>query len=153
MTPYRIRWVAALALVAGGISLQALAQPGATGGEWRSLAADTFGSKYSAVDQISAENFTDLEIAWQWHTADSHLIYESEYGTSLVPAQTLFDLLEAEEPGRWVTPPTFRRLVATPLMVDGVLYATAGSRRDVVSLDAATGELLWMHRLDEAESG
>ena len=105
MTPYRIRWVAALALFAGGISLQALAQPGATGGEWRSYAADTFGSKYSAVDQITAENFTDLEIAWQWHTADSHLIYESEYGTSLVPAQTLFDLLEAEKPGRWVTPP------------------------------------------------
>ncbi len=40
---------------------------------------------------------------------------------------------------------------ATPLMVDGVLYATAGSRRAVVALDGATGELLWLFRLDEGE--
>ena len=152
MTPYRIRWVAALALFAGGISLQALAQPGATGGEWRSYAADTFGSKYSAVDQITAENFTDLEIAWQWHTADSHLIYESEYGTSLVPAQTLFDLLEAEKPGRWVTPPTFRRLVATPLMVDGVLYLSTPLYQ-AAAIDAATGETLWVHDPRMYEAG
>ena len=42
---------------------------------------------------------------------------------------------------------------ATPLMIDGVLYTTAGSRRNVVSLDAATGEMLWMYRLDEGERG
>ncbi len=34
---------------------------------------------------------------------------------------------------------------STPLMVGGVLYTTAGSRRAVVALDAATGELIWMH--------
>jgi quinoprotein glucose dehydrogenase len=33
-------------------------------------------------------------------------------------------------------------LQSTPLMVNGVLYSTAGSRRAVVALDAATGELL-----------
>src|SRR5215467_8193377 len=37
------------------------------------------------------------------------------------------------------------KLESTPLMVHGVLYATAGSRRSVISLDAATGELLWVH--------
>ena len=31
----------------------------------------------------------------------------------------------------------------TPLMIGGVLYFTAGSRRDVVAVDAATGETLW----------
>ena len=35
---------------------------------------------------------------------------------------------------------------STPLMVGGVLYTTAGSRRDVVAIDAATGETLWVHR-------
>ena len=40
---------------------------------------------------------------------------------------------------------------STPLMVDGVLYVTAGSRRNVVSLDAGTGEMLWMWRMDEGE--
>src|SRR5882724_10802519 len=29
---------------------------------------------------------------------------------------------------------------STPLMVNGVLYCTAGSRRDVIALDAGTGE-------------
>ncbi len=41
----------------------------------------------------------------------------------------------------------------TPLMAGGVLYFTAGSRRDVVAVDAATGETLWMYRLDEGERG
>jgi quinoprotein glucose dehydrogenase len=37
----------------------------------------------------------------------------------------------------------------TPLMVKGRLYTTAGSRRAVVALDAATGEMLWMHSENE----
>ena len=41
----------------------------------------------------------------------------------------------------------------TPLMVGGVLYFTAGSRRDAVAVDAASGETLWMYRLDEGARG
>src|SRR2546425_1882263 len=37
------------------------------------------------------------------------------------------------------------KLEGTPLMVNGVLYATAGTRGAVVALDAATGELRWVH--------
>src|SRR5436190_23155630 len=37
------------------------------------------------------------------------------------------------------------KLEGTPLMVNGVLYTTGGTRRAVVALDAATGELRWMH--------
>src|SRR3979490_1015648 len=37
------------------------------------------------------------------------------------------------------------KLEGTPLMVHGVLYTTAGTRRSVVALDAATGELIWAH--------
>ncbi len=37
------------------------------------------------------------------------------------------------------------KLEGTPLMVNGVLYTTAGTRRSVVALDAATGELRWVH--------
>ena len=42
---------------------------------------------------------------------------------------------------------------ATPLMVGGVLYSTVGTRRAVVALNAATGELLWMHAEDEGQRG
>src|ERR1017187_5577275 len=44
-----------------------------------------------------------------------------------------------------------QNLESTPLMINGVLYSTAGSRRDVVALDAATGELLWVHGEREGE--
>ena len=39
----------------------------------------------------------------------------------------------------------------TPLMIDGVLYATAGITRNVVAIDAASGETLWIWRPDEGE--
>ena len=45
------------------------------------------------------------------------------------------------------------KLEGTPLMVNGVIYATAGSRRAVVALDAATGELMWVHGEREGERG
>src|SRR5258706_4052769 len=35
------------------------------------------------------------------------------------------------------------KLEGTPLMVKGVVYATAGTRRAVVALDAKSGEMLW----------
>jgi quinoprotein glucose dehydrogenase len=41
----------------------------------------------------------------------------------------------------------------TPLMVGGVVYTTAGTRRDVVALDATTGELLWVHSEKEGPRG
>jgi quinoprotein glucose dehydrogenase len=40
---------------------------------------------------------------------------------------------------------------STPLVVKGRIYTTAGFRRDVVCLDAGTGELLWLHTHDEGE--
>jgi quinoprotein glucose dehydrogenase len=42
---------------------------------------------------------------------------------------------------------------STPLMANGMVYVTAGSRRAVVGLDAETGELLWMHSENEGKRG
>ncbi len=42
---------------------------------------------------------------------------------------------------------------ATPLMAGGRLFFTAGTSRAAVAVDAGTGELLWMHRLEEGERG
>jgi quinoprotein glucose dehydrogenase len=41
----------------------------------------------------------------------------------------------------------------TPLAVNGILYFTAGMRRDTIAVDGATGETLWMYRFDEGERG
>ena len=40
---------------------------------------------------------------------------------------------------------------ATPLVIKGRLYTTGGARRDVVCLDAVTGEILWLFRKDEGQ--
>src|SRR5207249_4157486 len=45
------------------------------------------------------------------------------------------------------------KLEGTPLMVNGVLYATAGTRRAVVALDPSTGEQRWVHSIDEGARG
>jgi glucose dehydrogenase len=39
----------------------------------------------------------------------------------------------------------------TPLMIGGVLYATAGATRNVVAIDAASGETLWFWRPNDGE--
>src|SRR5690349_4551711 len=45
------------------------------------------------------------------------------------------------------------KLEGTPLMVNGVLYVTAGSRRAAIALDAVTGEVLWVHGEHEGVRG
>src|ERR1700674_3849542 len=45
------------------------------------------------------------------------------------------------------------KLEGTPLMMNGVLYATAGSRRAAIAVDAVTGELLWIHGEREGARG
>jgi len=43
------------------------------------------------------------------------------------------------------------KLEGTPLMIKGVIYATAGTRRDVISLDAKTGEVNWVYSMREGK--
>ena len=104
-----------------GVPLAVAAQ-GTENGEWRSYGGDIANTRYSPLDQIAAENFGDLEVAWQVKTTN--------FGPN----------------------PEFN-FESTPLMIDGVVYSTAGSRRAVIAVAAGTGELLWMHRLDEGERG
>jgi quinoprotein glucose dehydrogenase len=89
-------------------------QEGAKNGEWRTYGGDLGNTHYSPLDQINANNFNKLQVAWRFKT--DNLGPLPEYN-----------------------------LEGTPLMAHGVLYATAGTRRSVVALDATTGELLWVH--------
>lgn len=41
------------------------------------------------------------------------------------------------------------KLEGTPIMIKGVLYATAGTRRSIIALDGKTGELIWAHSMRE----
>jgi quinoprotein glucose dehydrogenase len=47
-----------------------VAKPDARGnvpGEWRVWGGDAWSSRYSPLDQINAQNFNSLEVAWQWN--------------------------------------------------------------------------------------
>jgi quinoprotein glucose dehydrogenase len=81
-------------------------------------------------------------------------------GDSLGRAYSSANLIDRDNVGaldiawRWgganygPTPET--RSITTPIMVGGVLYATAGLTRNVVALDATSGETLWMWRPGES---
>lgn len=99
-----------------------VAQYGAKNGEWPTYGADLGNTHYSPLDQINADNFSKLQVAWRFKT--DNLGPRPEYN-----------------------------LEATPLMVKGVVYSTAGTRRAVVALDAGTGELIWMHSEREGPRG
>src|SRR4051812_20415351 len=55
-------------------SASVLAQPqGAPAGEWRAYGGDNRASKYSPLSQIDAGNFSTLQVAWRWKSADGFL--------------------------------------------------------------------------------
>ena len=161
-----MRWIGAVAVVvaasAGPAAGPAEAQYGApASGEWRSYAGDAGSTKYSPLDQITAGNFADLEVLWHWRSVDSHLVHSTPAGDSLIAADKLFDILQEQEPDRWiawdgqtqtVSRPTISALVATPLMVDGVLYLSTPLYR-AAAIDARSGETLWVHDPRAYESG
>jgi quinoprotein glucose dehydrogenase len=116
----RLVWLATTLLAA--LTAVPRGQQGALRGEWPTYGGDLGHTRYAPLDQITAANFNNLEVAWRFKT------------DNLGPR------------------PEFN-LQSTPLMVRGRLYSTGGTRRSVVALDAATGELLWVHSEDEGARG
>ena len=112
--------VVPLLLVALQTGLPAQEAPAST--DWPTYGGDLSSTRYMPLDQIDAENFDDLEVAWRFSTAS--------FG-----------------------PQPESNLQGTPLKVGDRVYSTVGSRRAAVALDAETGELLWMHRIDEGARG
>src|SRR5262245_7201875 len=81
---------------------------------------------------------------WPYYTAD---VRGSRYSPLDQINATNFNQLEVAwrfKTDNMGTRPEFK-LEGTPLMVKGVIYATGGTRRSVVALDAKTGELIWVH--------
>jgi quinoprotein glucose dehydrogenase len=110
-------------MVAGMLAATAQAdQPSTANGEWPHYTGDILGSRYSPLDQINADNFEELELAWSFST--KNLGTRAEY-----------------------------KLEVTPIMVNGILYATAGTRRTAIALDGKTGEMLWLHSMKEGLRG
>ena len=85
-------------------------------GEWHHAGGSHFSEKYAALDQINAENFSDLEVSWRWQSIDVNLPRNIAYATG-----------------------DYR---AVPLLIEGIMY-TNTNHGQVVALDPETGELIW----------
>jgi quinoprotein glucose dehydrogenase len=120
LRPRRRHLILGLLVFVGLWVLPGSGQKGArTDGQWRAYRGDEGSTAYSPLDQINRDTVQKLQVAWTWRF--------DNFGTA---AQT-------------------NTTETTPLMVNGVLYFTAGQRRSVVAADAGTGETLWTWRIDE----
>ena len=87
--------------------------------EWHHFGHDAANTKYSPLDQITPQNFNDLEIAWRWRSIETEVTREREN----------------------IRPGPFK---SVSLMIDGVVYLST-SFGQVAALDAGTGELVWSY--------
>ena len=123
-----VRWGVFVGAVAMSATAPVLAQQGAADGEWHAFAGDNGATKYSPLDQINADNVGDLRIAWSRPTVDQSIldvVPELGYGNA-------------------------NR--ATPLMVDGVLYAPNAVGL-VEAFHPGTGETLWVQQPFDSDPG
>ena len=101
-------------VVAIAVALSGLAGDAQNKADWTTITGGDSSTRYSPLDQINAENFNTLKVAWEW-------------GADSAPGIDIGDIN-----GR-----------SLPIYVDGMLLTTSGPRRTVVSLDPATGKTLW----------
>ena len=133
----------------------AAAQYGAQDGEWRSYGGDVGSTKYSPLDQITRDNFEQLELVWRWSSVDDFLSMTTPHGGEwAADYETIIAQLEANTPNlyRERNLPNRSNLQATPLMVDGVLYMNTPLSQGV-AIDATTGETLWVYNPKSYEEG
>ncbi len=128
---------------------------GSAAGEWPVYGADKAGTKYSPLDQIDAQNFGELEVAWRWRSVDGFLSKTTADGGEWWSSRdAVVARLEAETPDLYRTQntPNYSNFQATPLMVNGVLYFNTPLSQGV-AVDAATGETLWVYNPKSYEEG
>ena len=119
--PRRLAFLALLAAAVAWPFTGSGQNTAARNNEWRAYGNVEGSTRYSPLDQITRDNVRNLQVAWTWRF--------DNYGSAT-------ETLNTE---------------TTPLMVNGILYFTAGPRRTVVAANAGTGETLWTWRPDEGE--
>ncbi len=147
-------WMVGCGLLLVGLT-PAAAQHGASDGEWRSYGGDVGGTKYSPLDQITRDNFEQLEVAWRWSTVDDFLsMTMPDGGEWWADYDTIIGQLTADTPNlyRRNNTPNRSNLQATPLMVGETLYFNTPLSQGV-ALDATTGETRWIFNPKSYEEG
>ncbi|MGH9220572.1 MAG: PQQ-binding-like beta-propeller repeat protein, partial [Vicinamibacterales bacterium] len=82
--------------------------------EWPNITGGYSSTRYLAVDQINANNFNTLKVAWEWRG-------------EVPPGVELGDI----------------NARGLPIYVENLLYTTSGPRRTVIAMDPVTGKTVW----------
>jgi quinoprotein glucose dehydrogenase len=107
------------------VSLTVAAQQGAKAGQWPNHSGDKGSTKYSPLDQINKNNVRNLKVAWRRPAAADEF---------------------RQRRAGLVVPNNFR---STPLMINGVLYASNGIGL-VEAFDPSTGKTIWLQEPPES---
>ena len=110
--------MASIAFALTGVVIEA--QRGAKDGRWTNHSGDKGSTKYSALDQISKANVGKLRVVWR--------------------RPAVAEEFQRNRKDELVVASLFR---STPLMVDGVLFASNGNGL-VEAFDPATGKTVWV---------
>jgi quinoprotein glucose dehydrogenase len=95
----------------------------ATRTEWTHHGNDLGANRYAPLDQIDANNVSNLSVAWRWASPD--------------------EAIRAKAKPEELSGLASRRHEAIPLAIGGRLY-TVTSLSQLAAIDAATGETLWV---------
>ena len=88
-------------------------------GDWTYYGGDAKNWRYKPFDQINAQNFSSMQVAWRFRTDNLGPNLDFNLGATAIEANGV------------------------------VYAPGGGMRRSVVAIDAATGTLLWIHQEDE----
>jgi len=155
---------AALAVALLAVGFLHADQRGVTNGDWRYYGGDAGSTKYSPLDQITAQNVSSLQIAWRWKTegygtrpdynwevtplmVNNRLYFTA--GSARVPVavnaatgETIWELRYDDGPRGASAPRTMNRGLAywTDGSDERILSITPGFR--LLGIDAKTGKLI-----------
>lgn len=103
-------------LLAGVLSVWSAAAADSV--QWHTYGSDLASSRYVALEQINADNVSQLQILWSWETPDNAVFRQDDRASAA-------------------------EYKSTPIMVDGVLYVST-SLGMVAAIDALSGEQRWV---------
>jgi quinoprotein glucose dehydrogenase len=129
--------------------------PSTARGEWPTYAGDLASSHYSPLDQITADNFSTLTVAWRAPSPDTRLSVTLRNGVEWsADARLVFEELNRQDPNRWRDgqSPFVNNLKATPLMVGGALFLNTPLSVGA-AFDARTGATRWIYNPKSYEKG
>ena len=148
-----------IALVLAALVTGACSQGVVTEGDWPYIYGNTMGQRYSPLDQINAENFGQLEVAWVWDGSEFPNV--NARATPIYVNGKLISVagerrhVVATDPGTgetlwsWVEPETFRwEYSMRKNHGKGVAYANVDGRDIIYVITPA----FFLHALD-AETG